>query len=202
MTIATAAAGGRGRARGSSSRPPVGRRRALLWLAMKSFNLRQLKLRSGEEYRDAIEIELTPLEYGGQRYISVPERLPAELAISRASTGTVLELRFRARVHGPCMRCLGDAVLEVPAAAREYQATSPGGSDDLRSPYVVDDRLDLAGWARDAVALALPDKILCRPECAGLCPVCGSDLNLEPHTHEEETTDSRWEALAQLREKL
>jgi uncharacterized protein len=169
---------------------------------MKSFNLRQVKLRSGEEYRDAIEIDLAPLEYGGQRYISVPERLPAELAISRASTGTVLELRFRARVHGPCMRCLGDAVLEVPVESREYQATSPGGSEDLRTPYVVEDRLDLGGWARDAVALALPDKILCRPDCAGLCPVCGRDLNLEPHAHEEDVTDSRWEALAQLREKL
>ena len=60
------------------------------------------------------------------------------------------------------------------------------------------DQLDLSAWARDALVLALPDKILCRPDCAGLCPVCGRDLNVEPHEHEDEQPDSRWAALAEL----
>jgi uncharacterized protein len=60
--------------------------------------------------------------------------------------------------------------------------------------------LDLSGWARDALALALPDKILHDPDCAGLCPVCGKDLNVEPHTHEDVHTDPRWDALESLRE--
>jgi uncharacterized protein len=169
---------------------------------VKSFNLRTVKLRSGEEYRDEIELELTPLEYGGQRYLPVPDNVPAELAVSRASTGTVFQLHFDARLHGPCYRCLGDAVLTIPVSAREYQATSPGESDELRTPYVADDRLDVNGWARDAIALALPEQILCRPDCAGLCPICGKDLNAEPHTHEEERVDPRWDALAKLREEL
>jgi uncharacterized protein len=132
----------------------------------------------------------------------VPDRVPAELAITKATTGTLFELRFTTRLHGPCYRCLEDAVLELPIAAREYQATNPGDSDELRTPYLVDDNLDLVAWSRDAVALALPDKILCRPECAGLCPVCGKNLNNEPHTHDEEPTDSRWSALEALREQL
>jgi uncharacterized protein len=132
----------------------------------------------------------------------VPDKVPAELAITKASTGTVFQLTFDARLHGPCYRCLDDAVLDVPIRAREYQATNPEGSDELRTPYLRDDNLDLAGWARDAVALALPDKILCRPDCAGLCPVCGKNLNNEPHTHDEQPTDSRWAALEGLREKL
>jgi len=61
--------------------------------------------------------------------------------------------------------------------------------------------IDLSGWARDAIALALPDKILCRPDCAGLCDVCGKNLNDEPHTHEEEHGDPRWAALEALREQ-
>jgi uncharacterized protein len=93
-------------------------------------------------------------------------------------------------------------VLELAIAAREYQATNPDGADELRTPYVDDDKLDLAAWSRDAVALALPDKILCRADCAGLCPVCGKDLNDEPHTHEDTPTDSRWAALESLREQL
>ena len=132
----------------------------------------------------------------------MPGTVPAELAITKASTGTLFQLKFAARLHGPCYRCLGDAVLEVPIAAREYQATNPGESDELRTPYLVDDNLDLTGWARDAIALALPDKILCRPDCAGLCAVCGKNLNDEPHTHDDEPTESRWAALEALREKL
>jgi uncharacterized protein len=169
---------------------------------VKSFSLRSVRLRPGEEYRDEIEVELEPLELGGQRYLPVPDQVPAEFAVTRASTGTVFELRFQARLHGPCYRCLGDAVLDIPISAREYQATSPGEAEELRTPYLEDDRLDVAAWARDAVALELPDKILCRPDCAGLCPMCGRDLNAEPHEHEEEATDSRWAALEGLREQL
>jgi uncharacterized protein len=169
---------------------------------VRSFNLRQAKLRSGEEYRDEVELELEPFELGGERYLPVPDKVPADLVITRASTGTVFELRFAARLHGPCYRCLGDAVLEVAIDAREYQATNPQESDELRTPYLEDDNLNLAAWARDAVALALPDKILCRADCAGLCPVCGKNLNDEPHVHEEEETDSRWAALERLREQL
>jgi len=171
-------------------------------MTLRSFNLRTVKLRSGEEYRDEIEVVLEPFELGGQRYVAVPESVPAELAISRASTGTVFELHFSARVHGPCFRCLRDAALTLPIAAREYQATSPGDSDELMTPYVEADRLEIAAWAHDALALALPEKILCRADCAGLCPECGRDLNLEPHVHEEEEIDPRWSALAELRDRL
>jgi uncharacterized protein len=166
-----------------------------------TFNLRTLKLRSGEQFADALDVQLEPLELGGQRYLPVPETVPTELSISRASTGTVFELRFDTRLHGPCYRCLADAVLDVPISAREYQATNPD-SDELRTPYLDEDRLDLSAWARDAVVLALPEQILCRADCAGLCPVCGKDLNAEPHAHEEERTDSRWAALAELRDQL
>jgi uncharacterized protein len=169
---------------------------------MTSFNLRQLKLRSGEEYRDEHPVALEPLELGGERYIPVPDEPAAELTISRATTGTVFELRFVGRLHGPCQRCLGDAVIERRIHAREYQATSPGESDDLQTPYLVDDRLDLSAWARDSLALALPEQILCRPDCAGLCPVCGENLNEHPHEHEEERRDARWDALAELKDRL
>ena len=169
---------------------------------MTTFNLRTLKIRSGEQFQDGREIKLVPLELGGQRYLPVPETVPAELTITRAATGTVFELGFHVRLHGPCFRCLDDAVLDLPISAREYQATAPEGDDELRTEYLQDDRLDLSTWARDALAVELPDKILCRPDCAGLCPVCGKDLNVEPHEHVEERTDPRWAALAELKDRL
>jgi uncharacterized protein len=169
---------------------------------MTTFNLRTLKLRSGEQFRDEQEIKLEPLELGGQRYLPVPETVPADLTVTRASTGTVFELGFHVRLHGPCFRCLEDAVLDLPISAREYHANTPEGDEELRTPYVQDDKLDLSAWARDALALELPDKILCRADCAGLCPVCGKNLNDEPHDHGEPEPDSRWAALAELRDRL
>ena len=168
---------------------------------MTSFSLSQVRLRPGEEHREALEVELPAFEFGGQRYLPVPELVTALLVVTRAMSGTVLGLSFAARLHGPCYRCLGDAVLEVPIRAREYQAES-SQDDELKTPYLVAGNLDVSAWARDAVALALPEKILCRPDCAGLCPVCGKNLNEEPHGHEEATVDPRWAALEALREDL
>jgi uncharacterized protein len=167
-----------------------------------TLDLRKYRLRSGESLRDEQEVEIAPIELGGQRYLVVPENVPAEVTVTRASTGTVYELRLHVRLHGPCFRCLGDAVFDDDLSLREYQAESPGGADELTTPYVKDNRLDLSAWARDGLVLALPDKILCRPECAGLCPVCGVDLNVQPHEHEDDEQDPRWAALAELRERL
>jgi len=167
-----------------------------------TFNLRNVKLRPGEQFRDVVEVDLEPLELGGQRYVPVPERPEAALALTQTSSGLVLELELQTRVLGPCMRCLADAGLDVHVAAREYQATSPGESDELATPYIVSSKLDLSAWAHDAVALALPDKILCREDCAGLCPSCGRDLNKEPHEHEGEEVDPRWAALTELKDRL
>ena len=167
---------------------------------MTSFSLRQVKLRPGEQYRDELEVELSPLDYGGQRYLPVPGTVPAEFEITRANTGTVFTLAFTARLFGPCYRCLGDAVLELPIRAREYQDES-SQDEEMRTEYVDGNMLDVSGWARDAIALELPEKILCMPECAGLCGVCGKNLNDEPHTHEEEHSDPRWAALEALRDQ-
>jgi uncharacterized protein len=166
-----------------------------------SFDLRQLKLRTGEQFRESRDVELEPLLLGGQEY--VPDaKVPAELTITKANTGMLFELAFRVHVHGPCFRCLCDTSLELSVQGREYQATNPGGDEELRSPYVDGNILELSRWAQDALVLALPDKILHSPDCAGLCAVCGLDLNVEPHTHDELAADPRWAALDELRGQL
>ena len=65
-----------------------------------TFNLRRLKLRSGEQFADERELKLEPLQLGGQRYLPVPEEVDAQLTISRATTGWVFGLNFPARLHG------------------------------------------------------------------------------------------------------
>jgi uncharacterized protein len=165
-----------------------------------TFDLRTLRLRSGDQGRERVEIELEPLLLGGQAYEPRPNPAPAELTVTRASSGTVLELALDLALEGPCFRCLQDAGLPLSLSLREYEATKPE-SDDEQTEYLEDDRVDLSAWAHDAIALALPDKILCRDDCAGLCPVCGKDLNAEPHEHTEESVDPRWAKLSELRQE-
>lgn len=168
---------------------------------MTTFDLRQLKLRTGEQFRESRDVALDPLVLGGQEY--VPDAtVPVELTITKANTGTLFELAYRVSVQGPCFRCLCDTSLELSVQGREYQATNPGADEELRSPYVEGNILELSRWAQDALVLALPDKILHSPDCAGLCAVCGVDLNIEPHTHDELATDPRWAALEDLRGQL
>jgi DUF177 domain-containing protein len=165
-------------------------------------DLRTIRIRSGEQHRATREVELEPVELGGQRYAPVPERPETDLTLTKTRSGLLLELELEAGLVGPCFRCLTETRVTAGIRGREYQASDPGADDDLRTPYIVDDRLDLSAWARDAVVLALPDKILCRADCAGLCAVCGKDLNVEPHEHDQDAADPRWAALAELRDRL
>jgi uncharacterized protein len=167
-----------------------------------TFDVRTVKLRSGEQFRDVRRVELGSFELGGERYLPVPGEPEASFAMSRVTSGLVFDLEFEARLVGPCFRCLEDARVETVVAAQEYHATSAGDSDELRSPYLVDGRLDLSAWARDAVALSLPDQILCRAECAGLCAGCGADLNTDACVCGPPEPDPRWAKLAEVKERL
>jgi uncharacterized protein len=163
------------------------------------FDLAGLRLSPGEGRRLALSTPIEPLMLGSERYSAQPRQVPVELSVSRMSGGGyALRLRFSAEVAGPCMRCLKDASPRVQIEAREVDR--PGGGEELDSPYVHEETLDLAGWARDAFALALPVKILCREDCAGLCPVCAADLNeAGPEHHHEQAPDSRWAKLRELK---
>ena len=144
-------------------------------------------------------MELAPLTLGGVLYDATPSTVPAELVVQRAQTGDIFRLRFATRVEGPCMRCLGPAGVDVVVDAQEYESSGPADAEELRSEYVRDGELDVGAWAHDQVALNLPEPILCRPDCAGLCPVCGRNLNDDPHEHDEVVVDPRWAALEALR---
>ena len=169
---------------------------------MTTVDLRTLRLRPGEVRRETLDVELEPFVLGGQRYEASPASIPVTLELSQASGATVIEMRLAVHLSGACMRCLGHAETSRDIRAREFHDFDAPPGDELRSDYVVDEHLQLSTWARDAVALELPDQILCREDCAGLCPVCGKDLNVEPHEHLERDPDPRWAALEELRGQL
>jgi uncharacterized protein len=168
-------------------------------LRTDSFDLGRLGLRPGEGRRIDLEVEVDALTFGGQRYAVVPPRIAATLDVAKMTGGGhSLRLRFTASVAGPCMRCLEEADRGVSVDAREVDQRSRG--DELASPYVADDELDVHAWTRDAFALALPQQVVCRDDCAGLCPECGADLNRTGADHgHERAPDPRWAKLGELR---
>jgi uncharacterized protein len=172
-------------------------------------DLAGLRLSPGAGRRFELQVPIGGLELGGERYevgpanVPVgPANVPVRIDVSRMTGGGyALKLAMTAKIGGPCMRCLKAASPEIEVEAREVEV--PGGGEELESPYVDGEKLDLAAWARDALALAAPVKVLCRDDCAGLCPICAADLNdLDPagpgHHHEPER-DSRWAKLSELK---
>ena len=107
-------------------------------------------------------------------------RSPAPAAATPSASAS------RSTSRAPACAASKPAALDLEVDAREVdQATTE--DEELRSPYVEDDELDIGRWAHDAALLALPTRFLCRPDCAGLCPVCGESLNdADPADHEHE----------------
>jgi uncharacterized protein len=163
-------------------------------------DLARLSLSHGDGRRLELPVYLEPLELAGQAYTASPGPVDARLDVSRPSGGYAFRLRFPLRIEGPCMRCLEDAALETEVDAREV-AQENTDDEDLRSPYVEHDELDLGRWAHDAAVLTIPTRFLCRADCAGLCPTCGESLNdADPADHEHESgVDPRWAKLKELK---
>ena len=164
--------------------------------AYHSIDLARFALSPGEGRRLDLQAHPGPLQLGGQRYEVAGGSVPARLDLSRTAAGYAVRMRFTAQVSGPCMRCLEAAEVAVEIDVREVDQRGTE-DEELRSPYIDYDELDLSSWAHDALALALPIQLVCRPECRGLCAVCGAPLNdADPaeHRHDREP-DPRWAKL-------
>jgi uncharacterized protein len=164
-------------------------------------DLARLSLSYGEAASLDVPVRIEPVTLGGQDYVPRTSPVEARLDVSRTSSAYALRLRFSIVLEGPCQRCLEPAALTLEVDAREVDQA--GATDEeLQSPYVEADELDASGWGHDAIALALPARILCREDCAGLCTVCGESLNdADPEQHRHASGgDPRWAKLRELSE--
>ena len=163
-------------------------------------DLSRLTLRSGEGKRLELAVALEPFELGGQTYVAEPRAPLVRLEISRQAGGFAFHISFTVGLEGPCMRCLDQAQMEIEVEAREVDQAATD-DEELRSPYVSEEELEISRWAHDATVLAMPTTFLCRSDCKGLCPICGESLNdADPADHEHEAApDPRWSALDELK---
>jgi uncharacterized protein len=146
------------------------------------------------------------LRLGGQDYRTEPAEPEVEVRVTRSLSGIHLTLRTEVDLVGPCWRCLEEARIHLEVESAEFAAegrpTDAPFDEDLDSAYVADRVLDLAAWARDAIAEAMPATVLCRDDCAGLCPTCGANRNEVDCGCVVVETDPRWDALRELSERL
>jgi uncharacterized protein len=162
-------------------------------------DLGRFALSPGEARHVDLSVRLASFELGGQSYAADPGSVPVGLDVTRMVGGYSLRLRYSTRLSGPCMRCLEDAGRPIDVDVREVDQPG-GGGEELSSPYVDGDELDLAGWTRDALVLELPAQIVCSADCRGICAVCGENLNrADPGHHHEKAPDRRWAKLSELR---
>lgn len=167
----------------------------------QTIDLGDLSLSSGEGRRVNLDVEPGRLELGGLVYRLGGDTVKARLDISKTSTGYALRLRFAGKLTGECVRCLEPA--DAPISVDALEVDQPTATDEeMLSPYVDEGVLDIGAWAHDALALALPQQVVCRPDCAGLCAVCGGALNdAEPGAHDHpREPDPRWAKLRELQE--
>ena len=118
---------------------------------------------------------------------------------------------FSTSLEVPCARCLEAVVADVSNA---YDLLyRPEGSDagqeelsvtaaEAEISYYAGNGLELADVLREQVLLAVPLKMLCRPDCQGLCPSCGRNRNLETCECEQKNEDPRWSGLKDIRNQL
>lgn len=153
---------------------------------MRRFDLRSLRFHGESETWRTLPVEVAPLRYGGLEYHLRGDVVEATLTAARVGANLTLTLEFHAEVDGPCQRCLADARVPIAARGIEYVRHGESERDDEDDGYVDAYQVDLEAWVRDLVADALPQRLLCREDCRGLCAQCGADLNLDPdHRHEE-----------------
>jgi uncharacterized protein len=140
-------------------------------------NLDDLCLRGGQRHVCAYTVDIEPVVLGGAKYdVVVPDGVT--LSAERIAGGYLVHLELVAKVLGPCSRCLKETLLQVFAEEEEFVPTAAGGwTESETSAFVEGMTVDVSGLTREALVLAIPDRVLCSTECKGLCAECGADLN-------------------------
>ena len=154
-----------------------------------------LRRHQGHRERLAVRAPLADLRVSGSEVPSGRD-VDLELVLEAVEGGIVVAGEARAPWRGECRRCLGPVEGEVTAEVDELFATDfeEGETYPIRG-----DHIDLEPLAREVLVLGLPLAPLCRPDCAGLCPTCGADLNLGDCGCPPVDADPRWAALDALR---
>lgn len=165
---------------------------------MTQLSLRDLGLQPGQAKQQELELELRPYRQGGFGYSTADGHVAARIDVTAMQSGLSLRLRMRPELHGPCSRCLEEAVMPLDVDTYEIHDVASGDSE-LISEFVTDDELDVTDWAQNAIGVEFPVRVLCGEDCKGLCPTCGVNRNETNCDCAPVIVDSRWDKLKELK---
>lgn len=137
----------------------------------------------------------------GEREFSLPSGIDYDLMLTNAGEGILATGILTTHVVGTCDRCLSPAEFDVSGEVDEYylfeEPEDTGGDDDDELDFSLvsaDNTIDLSGALLSALVMETPFVVLCRPDCKGLCPVCGANLNEEDCGHAAQIEEDRLKA--------
>ena len=140
-----------------------------------------------------------------------PTELTGGVTLMRTDRGILVSADIHCTVTGRCSRCLTEITYPVVLTFQEeYWPTADASTGEMLPPpddpdtFLIDPHqiLDLTEALRQYRVMAEPMQPLCQPDCLGLCPRCGYNLNQGPCACPGQETDARWAPLTDLAEKL
>ena len=140
--------------------------------------------------------------------LGLPETLvEVELAASPKGEDYLLSGRVTATLNLTCDRCLGPAKQPVAGTFQAWLVSEkrPGLDNGADAVLVISDaqpEVDTSEVVVEAIRLEIPSKTLCREDCRGLCPACGTDWNQQTCGCIFEEGDDRWAALLEISQQL
>ena len=134
----------------------------------------------------------------GTDVIGVPpgSSVEFELRLESVVEGVLVTGSAEVTLTGQCGRCLESISFDEEIDLQELYLYPDKEPDDEEASRLEDDLLDLEPLLRDTVVLDLPYTPLCQPDCAGLCPDCGANLNADPDHAHDDRIDPRWAGLS------
>jgi uncharacterized protein len=127
-------------------------------------------------------------------------RITGDVAIDLTATSAVDSIAVHGTVVMPwrsqCRRCLAEAEGAALISVDEVYQDADRQTVALDDAFPIEgDQIDLVPAVREYLLLELPDDVLCRDDCAGICPVCGTNLNTDSCSCDTTVRDERWAAL-------
>ena len=162
--------------------------------------LSQIIDRPGESVSFSVSVDLSDLQYGTS--FPVTEPVLANGTVRNTAGVLVMKGEISTCIHGICDRCATDFSREVKIpidVVLVEELTNEESEDEWVFPLEADSA-DLDDIVRTVFVLNMDSKLLCKPDCKGLCHRCGKNLNEEACTCQAEP-DPRFAALRQLLDK-
>ena len=115
--------------------------------------------------------------------------LTGTVRITRTAQGLLVQAKLQARIDAECVRCLTEFQQPLAIDFSDLYAFTTASMTESGLLLPENGKIDLAPIVRDEMLLAIPIKPLCKPDCKGLCPICGENRNETPCQHEDENLE-------------